>query len=851
MPTIDQLQPAAASADTDVLMTTQSGGSRKVTRAQLLAGLQPAIVVPPGALLGNSGTTTSGPLSITVGSNLTLANGTISAPAPFVIGNLPGGAAPAATDLVPLSQSGTANSVTYGTFLSGLATLTGFDASPLQMTASGGTSRRSLGALMGDAVTLEDFGALGDGTTNDSAAFAAAIASLRPIRLGPKTYIVNGPTALSNATALTLIGVPGQTVIRRLAQTSGTSWITLTAPAVHMEGIIFDANSSLTGTANAVVIAASCLRSTVDRCAFINAKAGSGLFYVHSDPTLTRHTVSCSEAYGNATGINCQAADGLTISACHVHDNSGTGIAVDYVNSAHTIKSRLSTIIGNQCWNNYIGIVVGDYASAYAIPATITNQTANGMLSVISGNICHNNAEYGIVAQGYNLLVQGNLVYNNGGTNLGNGGILANCYASTITGNVVSNHLGFGIDAGAANFTLISDNLVTTSRIGINAGGAQEPRVTGNSIIAASYYGIVIYNNETDAGGNPIGVPCIGCSITENVIDIPAAGGGILLIDGPQQVQVSRNNFITTSGADLSLCLLPLTDSVTISDNLLNGLPSANYGTPYASPSGPFAGLYTLLYPDFTDAVSISGVTLPIQSIRSANANNYSAYVTFLKLTAGGSGYTSAPTVTISGGGGTGATAQAYVTNGTVLGFRMLSLGSGYTSTPTVTLSGGGGSGAAAAAVVGIPVSTGRRLRVFSTVPVQWAVSGSRPAQMTPSGTTITTPANSEITWLGIQGGWYAGAFQQSDYIAAASDGSVTLRSIAGDIRLHPTGSGTVRWQSDAQATGCTTTIGSGAPTGVVSAPPGSDYRNLTGAAGSIFWIKQTGTGATGWVAIA
>ena len=56
---------------------------------------------------------------------------------------------------------------------------------------------------------------------------------------------------------------------------------------------------------------------------------------------------------------------------------------------------------------------------------------------------------------------------------------------------------------------------------------------------------------------------------------------------------------------------------------------------------------------------------------------------------------------------------------------------------------------------------------------------------------------------------------------------------------------------NDAQAVGCTTTIGSGGPAGVVSAPPGSDYRNLTGTAGSILWIKQSGTGSGGWIAIA
>jgi hypothetical protein len=70
-------------------------------------------------------------------------------------------------------------------------------------------------------------------------------------------------------------------------------------------------------------------------------------------------------------------------------------------------------------------------------------------------------------------------------------------------------------------------------------------------------------------------------------------------------------------------------------------------------------------------------------------------------------------------------------------------------------------------------------------------------------------------------------------------------------VRIHPSGSGAVRWVNDSQATGCTTMVGSGTPQGAVTAPPGSDYRNVTGAAGSIFWIKQTGTGPTGWIAIA
>lgn len=63
-----------------------------------------------------------------------------------------------------------------------------------------------------------------------------------------------------------------------------------------------------------------------------------------------------------------------------------------------------------------------------------------------------------------------------------------------------------------------------------------------------------------------------------------------------------------------------------------------------------------------------------------------------------GTGYTSAPTVTLSGGGGTGATATATVSGGAVTGVNITNGGSGYTSAPTVAFSGGSGSGAAATA---------------------------------------------------------------------------------------------------------------------------------------------------------
>jgi hypothetical protein len=64
-----------------------------------------------------------------------------------------------------------------------------------------------------------------------------------------------------------------------------------------------------------------------------------------------------------------------------------------------------------------------------------------------------------------------------------------------------------------------------------------------------------------------------------------------------------------------------------------------------------------------------------------------------------GSGYTSAPTCTLSGGGGSGAACSASVT-GVVATIDLTNGGFGYTTEPTCTLSGGGGTGATCAAMI-------------------------------------------------------------------------------------------------------------------------------------------------------
>ena len=85
--------------------------------------------------------------------------------------------------------------------------------------------------------------------------------------------------------------------------------------------------------------------------------------------------------------------------------------------------------------------------------------------------------------------------------------------------------------------------------------------------------------------------------------------------------------------------------------------------------------------------------------------NPHTTGVLYCVVTNQGSGYTSAPTVTFSGGGGTNLVLTAVTDGDLITNVLLNQRGQDFTSAPTITISGGGGSGATATAHIGI-VST-------------------------------------------------------------------------------------------------------------------------------------------------
>ncbi len=89
--------------------------------------------------------------------------------------------------------------------------------------------------------------------------------------------------------------------------------------------------------------------------------------------------------------------------------------------------------------------------------------------------------------------------------------------------------------------------------------------------------------------------------------------------------------------------------------------------------------------------------------------------VSTIPVATNGAGYLDTPIVTISGGGGVGATAVANVFGGHVTGITITSPGTGYTSAPSVTLFGGGYSSAATLGAATLAPNTGGGLTKQNT----------------------------------------------------------------------------------------------------------------------------------------
>lgn len=202
-------------------------------------------------------------------------------------------------------------------------------------------------------------------------------------------------------------------------------------------------------------------------------------------------------------------------------------------------------------------------------------------------------------------------------------------------------------------------------------GGARPIQTASTSVI-----GLVGTAPDADEAKFPLNTPVLVTNRTEAAgLDLVGDGGGTLVdaVDG----------IFDQTGAVIVVVRVEegVSEKLTMA-NIIGGVDV----------DGNYLGMQALL-----GAQSVVGARPRLLAVPGFTHQRPEG-VTTIAVTAGGTGYTTAPTVTISGGGGSGATATATVSGGGVVtGVTVTDGGYGYTTAPTVAFS-GPGTGAAATA---------------------------------------------------------------------------------------------------------------------------------------------------------
>jgi hypothetical protein len=209
------------------------------------------------------------------------------------------------------------------------------------------------------------------------------------------------------------------------------------------------------------------------------------------------------------------------------------------------------------------------------------------------------------------------------------------------------------------------------------------------------------------------------------------------------------------------------------------------------------------------------GVAEKLNTILNSSSSVYYRKVSFIRVTSGGTGYSSAPNVVITPAAGNtptvAATATATISGGAVTSISVTGNGVGYTSAPTISFTGGSGSGAQAIAYIGgndifgINVGTGGASGANgadtkltkNALPVEWigygggkggtsGSSGGSGGGGSDGGGGSATQPTSATGGFGNSGGHgvYSGGYRGGGGGGAAAGGGAWTNSIGGAGRL-------------------------------------------------------------------
>lgn len=421
------------------------------------------------------------------------------------------------------------------------------------VTTSLGTTSRALATRFDDVVNVKDYGATGDGVTDDTAAIQSAIAADTAVYFPEGTYIISSAIFASAAvTNLHLFG-HGSATIKQV--TAGTRGLDLRASQVTVEGLNIEGPTSgssfvaneqgvfifgLVGAkledchvrncriynwGNDGVYMAHCRESSVRFCN-IERIGKHGVVSVSGISIDVSHNIIRNITPGNGGSAPRLNAYGIAFSrnedtlanspqsvACtaayNLIDSVPTWVGLDTHGGVQT--SFIGNIVRNVCFGAYIGVSDDDMGDD--VPATEVTMIGNTLVS--------NTAASGDpLGTGIVITVNGTGPYSNG-----TGFIVANNILKTFgreDGDAVWTH--GGIYVTGANGVVIADNyLINTNYIGVELEGAQTA-----TMVLGNLFQNMIETNSKDTAISVEGTSIRGV-IDNNVLTQSAAGTPVML----------------------------------------------------------------------------------------------------------------------------------------------------------------------------------------------------------------------------------------------------------------------------------------------------------------------------------
>jgi parallel beta-helix repeat protein len=332
--------------------------------------------------------------------------------------------------------------------------------------------------VTGAVTNIQDFGAVGDGVTNNLSTIQAAFAASDFIYVPDGDFLITGGyVGWTSRTKVKIIG-PGKlrrSDVGRVLYIDSCTDVTVENLEVQGEGVTYNAQG------NAIWL---------QDC---------------SDFKVIGNRVRNA----NRMGINIEASPDGTVANNIVTDCWQDGIMV------RTASNRV-TVTGNVCHNN------GD--TVFSPPVGEGIHLFDVSDCAVVGNICYDNSDHGIALEGANYCtITGNSTSENTvcGVSI-NAGPVNSGVGSVVSGNTIKSNTSDGIILTAVDDCVISGNVISgNGRYGINQGIASGPSqdriiTTDNRILDNTSGGIIYDWNNVD------------CVVTNNVIR-GSNGRGILI----------------------------------------------------------------------------------------------------------------------------------------------------------------------------------------------------------------------------------------------------------------------------------------------------------------------------------